>query len=898
MPGAGWLGGFDAKKRLEALAGRDHTSAHYARPSLPMTTRPRLERPPGWATGAPPLPVASTSRVQYPSAAKPLPLRSERPPPPAPPPRPAPWQPHRDWTTTATGASGGAGPAVGQIASKDGSSSSSSNRPSLGQESPSARANRRNGNGAEHRLDDPGLAWTGRPSSSGVDRERVLTSNRTGQPALAAFPSSSRAAAHVPAALDLNRGHAEGARASAIAPREGDRRISSKPVVVAGVEQAVACKGDVASERATRKEGARDRPDSDSGAAPPNSRPFREEKGISSIGEAAAANRLSGANRSLSQHAPARSFAKRASDAPDQSGRRKRPRVEPRWSPRTSHAYVRGVGQCAVLKLCGSTVHLPVGEVPNREWLCELPQEEQNRLIQATLVRNRDAGSPNVTLRDGNDNDAHLYHVLAQAVHLPTLTGTSPRSTPPHSTSLNSKLANGTSALPYIVYQLWAGTRTEAASSAFDAFAQEYRWRKMAVERHHEVYFDRWVRNLPSANGGEWIRKNGYVGFSDAFDHLPEDESDPYWRVPAHFVGSESAVKSLNQLILFMFKTFKDEYPQHAGNSFVFLSILSSASSLDSQLAHADVMDIEALMAAAAQTHTNDGGANCAPCGSLGTDPILDVLAAESPNRKIADLTCTYAILDMIRQKFPAAETLGQVREHAALRKKEQARQAEEAKAARAAAGLPPKTTPRSNIRTPRYSTARPRLRKPILLPRGRNNPPKRAKKANDSILGKKRSPMLGKTLRRFLPREDKLILRLRDEEYQSFEAIGAALSPTRKTGDVSSRYRLLKSGGGENHAWTAADDAKLRRLRRQRKPMSKIARKLGVSVGSADWRWRKIKTDQDASYRHNFSSSDDSQIRRLKAAGWTHASIARKMNLTVHQIYVRWRKLKARSLL
>ncbi|MBZ6398010.1 MAG: hypothetical protein LBF18_23670, partial [Pantoea sp.] len=166
---------------------------------------------------------------------------------------------------------------------------------------------------------------------------------------------------------------------------------------------------------------------------------------------------------------------------------RKRPRVEPRWSPRTSHAYVRGVGQCAVLKLCGSTVHLPVGEVPNREWLCELPQEEQNRLIQATLVRNRDAGSPNVTLRDGNDNDAHLYHVLAQAVHLPTLTGTSPRSTPPHSTSLNSKLANGTSALPYIVYQLWAGTRTEAASSAFDAFAQEYRWRKMAVERHHEV---------------------------------------------------------------------------------------------------------------------------------------------------------------------------------------------------------------------------------------------------------------------------------------------------------------------------------------------------------------------------------------------------------------------------
>lgn len=128
-------------------------------------------------------------------------------------------------------------------------------------------------------------------------------------------------------------------------------------------------------------------------------------------------------------------------------------------------------------------------------------------------------------------------------------------------------------------------------------------------------------------------------------------------------------------------------------------------------------MDIEALMAAAAQTHTNDGGANCAPCGSLGTDPILDVLAAESPNRKIADLTCTYAILDMIRQKFPAAETLGQVREHAALRKKEQARQAEEAKAARAAAGLPPKTTPRSNIRTPRYSTARPRLRKPILLP-------------------------------------------------------------------------------------------------------------------------------------------------------------------------------------
>lgn len=250
---------------------------------------------------------------------------------------------------------------------------------------------------------------------------------------------------------------------------------------------------------------------------------------------------------------------------------------------------MRGVGQCAVLKLCGSTVHLPVGEVPNREWHCELPQEEQNRLIQATLVRNRDAGSPNVTLRDGNDNDAHLYHVLAQAVHLPTLTETSPRSTPPHSTSLNSKLANGTSALPYIVYQLWAGTRTEAASSAFDAFAQEYRWRKMAVERHHEVYFDRWVRNLPSANGGEWIRKNGYVGFSDAFDHLPEDESDPYWRVPAHFVGSESAVKSLNQLILFMFKTFKDEYPQHAGNSFVFLSILSSASSLDSQLAHADV---------------------------------------------------------------------------------------------------------------------------------------------------------------------------------------------------------------------------------------------------------------------------------------------------------------------
>lgn len=67
------------------------------------------------------------------------------------------------------------------------------------------------------------------------------------------------------------------------------------------------------------------------------------------------------------------------------------------------------------------------------------------------------------------------------------------------------------------------------------------------------------------------------------------------------------------------------------------------------------MMDIEALMAAAAQTHTNDGGANCAPCGSLGTDPILDVLAAESPNRKIADLTCTYAILDMIRQKFPAA---------------------------------------------------------------------------------------------------------------------------------------------------------------------------------------------------------------------------------------------------
>lgn len=155
--------------------------------------------------------------------------------------------------------------------------------------------------------------------------------------------------------------------------------------------------------------------------------------------------------------------------------------------------------------------------------------------------------------------------------------------------AVRSLLADGTDSLSYFTYEIWAGTRGRDASDAFDSFVSRPQAVQVARDHRLDIYRSEWIGGLEARTlAGEWSRKDGYVGYSDGFDHLPA-KGAPYYRLPSHFIGNAIKPKSLNQHVLQEVRRFKATYPQHASKVFVFISIIGTAERLDEQLAHADV---------------------------------------------------------------------------------------------------------------------------------------------------------------------------------------------------------------------------------------------------------------------------------------------------------------------
>ena len=279
-----------------------------------------------------------------------------------------------------------------------------------------------------------------------------------------------------------------------------------------------------------------------------------------------------------------------AQSSPDSAPKAKRARVKATWTPVHSTSVVPAIGRVGHVRLGNHDVLLRLDSVPVEEWLGDVPRYEQIDTLLSTLEANDEyLEGPNVTLRENpTATDAAAYTVLAPALNRTVLVCNDPHHSLPPSTSLNHQLATGTSSMSYFTYYTWFGIHGASTSQKFDRYAKLPQWRNLAKKNNLHRYFDRWLANLPTTTNG-WNRKAGYVGYSDGFDHLKDDDAEPYWRVPAHFVKSASAATSLHKLVLFLAGEFKRENPGFASDCFLFLSISSSANELDKQISHADV---------------------------------------------------------------------------------------------------------------------------------------------------------------------------------------------------------------------------------------------------------------------------------------------------------------------
>ncbi|GAA5861946.1 hypothetical protein JCM3774_001362 [Rhodotorula dairenensis] len=837
MPGADWLAGFDPRKRLEALAGRDHTSAHYARPALPLSTRPRFERPPGWETGAAPVP--STSQVRYPSAAKPLPLKSERPPPPAPPPRPAPWQPRRDEIPP---------PKQQQAESTEDPVAHGSSKviggPSLG---PATLVGRPLHDGTSK-------AGTSSETASHVREERDRTNDSAGGTSTSG-PSKSYARIDrelAPGSSKNCRGDADRGKV-VVVEEEQDARTTAH----ARARRDVA-KDDTAAKLVSQ----RDESGRSVASGIRREGPTVQGRGrLNSNGYVAQAS--SPSSVSVKQQRQPRQPPDRSKEAPKTpatggsdiplaplvgSGPAadlrlvkapKRARIQRTWSPVQEQLHLAGVGEVGRVVLTKHEVFLRLGSVAGQEWLADVSRAEQVQALLSTLCAHERHDSPNVTLReDPTATDAAAYTVLAPSLNRALLACDDPHHCLPPTTSLNHLLADGTTSLSYFTYHTWIGVRGEAASREFDRFANLPEWRKLARVHDHELYFDRWIANLPSTTDG-WNRKAAYVGYSDGFDHL-HDEKEPYWRVPGHFVGCASAAKSLHQLIIYMMGEFKRRQSEHAKDSFVFLTILSTAESLDTAISHADVMDVEALHSAAAQSHTGDGGANCAPCGSLGTNGLIEAIAHLDDALPVSSDIISYTLRDMLEQRYLGAETLRDVRAEANLRQAEADARAEERR--KNGDTAEPK---RKSIRNPRFSKTPPRLRKKrarVVVPvTSKPRKPAASRNAPSVAIG-------GRVNVKFTAADDERIVRLHNDGY-SLREIGETFTPRKDPKTIHARLdTLLNKGGPTYHVYTPEEDKEIIRFfktDRRQYPFSEIMERLDLTENQEERHRTAVAKDE-----------------------------------------------------
>lgn len=260
------------------------------------------------------------------------------------------------------------------------------------------------------------------------------------------------------------------------------------------------------------------------------------------------------------------------------------------------------------------------------------------------------------------------------------------------------------------------------------------------------------------------------------------------------------------------------------------------------------MMEVEALHAAAARTHTGNGGLNCAPCGSLGANGLLDALDHLDDDELVVSEEIPYVLYDMIRQRYPGAVNLKEVRNDAALRQKEAETRAEERRSA-----ADPAQTKAKSLRAPRFSKTSPKLRKkrkrvPVRVTSNPRNDPaatQRERRRNGSSSGPEANPFRRRN-NKFSADDDKLIVALHNEGL-STRQIGAQLSPAKDNRTVHLRLDLLLNRGGPTYyVYTQEEDKEIILFYdtdRSAYPFSKITKKLGLNEDQVKNRWRRLRT-------------------------------------------------------
>ncbi|GJN89143.1 hypothetical protein Rhopal_002117-T1 [Rhodotorula paludigena] len=618
---------------------------------------------------------------------------------------------------------------------------------------------------------------------------------------------------------------------------------------------------------------------------------------------ASAPSRSSAAAPLLPAKRPAPASALPRSPAPKRQNAQisSAPPARTAWSPVERTITVPDVGSCGIVKLNGLEVLLPLGEVARPEWVAQLEREKALDLIQRALSENDRLGAPNSSLRSPTRDEAALYLPLAGALNVNFLSATNPETRPPPPTSLNHRLANGTDSLSYFTYEIWAGTRGRDASDAFDSFVSRPQAVQVARDHRLDVYRSEWLGGLEARTlAGEWSRKDGYVGYSDGFDHLPT-KGAPYYRLPSHFIGSAIKPKSLNQHVLQEVRRFKAAYPQHASQVFVFISIIGTAERLDEQLAHADVMEPEALHAAARHSHGRSGGCCTAPCGNVSGSPIEAAIDGVPGDVSVDDLELSYPMRNILRQGYAAARTVGELRAELDRRAAVKA----ERKAAAGGGGggsggggrgssggggngggseEGDEAAGRGAIRKPRFvkkaPTIQPRRRFPhrkkgtklVRVTKRRAAPaPAASSSATSSStassstgasttsaapslsVASSSSSSAAATLSRpgqhhkaFDSKEDDTILSMRDNNDSTFQAIADVLG--RIPSSIKARYDILTSEkGAVLKRWTREDDERVYGYRRRGLTLAAIGVKVGKSANAVTKRWQLIKGEYEA---------------------------------------------------
>ncbi|GAA5997878.1 uncharacterized protein JCM10292_006877 [Rhodotorula paludigena] len=157
------------------------------------------------------------------------------------------------------------------------------------------------------------------------------------------------------------------------------------------------------------------------------------------------------------------------------------------------------------------------------------------------------------------------------------------------------------------------------------------------------------VQRAVSKNEPQVARNRRLKWTRHRFDHLPA-KGTPYYSLLAHFISNAVKPKSLNQLVLQEIRRFEATCPQHASQVSVFISIIGTAKRLDEQLAHANVMEPEALHAAARHLHSRSGGCCTAQYGNVWGLPIEAAIDSVPSDVDIDGLELSYPVRNILHQ--------------------------------------------------------------------------------------------------------------------------------------------------------------------------------------------------------------------------------------------------------